>query len=348
MTVNEIARLAGVSRGTVDRVIHNRGSVSPEIQERILRIIQETGFTLNPVASALKRSGRPLALGILQPSTENAFYLEIQRGFDAAEQHFSPLGVELHRQIVPDITSEALCTAVDSLMDTGIDGLILTAVTSPELENKIQDLSLPVVTYNSDFLHTRRLCFVGQDHISAGRTAGDLVCRSLRRPGQLLPLISYPNMLAHVQRVRGLESVLDRCPLELEVLPPLQTRESDQVAYDQTLRALRELPELCCIYSAGGGQVGVADALKDSGRSSEVLLICYDLLPRTVEHLKAGVVDFTIGQQPFLQGYLPVSLLYDELVLRKHPDREYFYTSIDVRLGENADFNGLSAMSPAF
>ena len=53
MTINEIAKLAGVSRGTVDRVIHNRGNVKPEIQTRIQQIIRETGFSPNMAASAL-------------------------------------------------------------------------------------------------------------------------------------------------------------------------------------------------------------------------------------------------------------------------------------------------------
>lgn len=345
MTINEIARLAGVSRGTVDRVIHNRGNVKPEIQMRIQTIIQETGFSPNMAASALKRSSNGLRLGVLLPPLSNRFYEDVRDGIETAAKRYAQYGVFVSVRQLSNLTANTQIETVERLLEQGLDGLALTAIDAPEMTDYIDRLSerIPIVTYNTDFTRSRRLCFVGQEHISAGRTAGNLLCNSLRRPGTIVPLISYPNLLAHTQRVDGLRSVLGGCPVEVSLAPALETEESDQRAYEIVSTLLRTRPDVVCIYVAGGGQVGAADALADSGRGREVMMICYDLLPRTMQHLKSGVVDYTIGQQPALQGYLPVSILYDYLALNQRPRQEFFYTSIDIRLRENADFNGISA-----
>lgn len=349
MTINEIAHLAGVSRGTVDRVIHNRGNVNPEIQARIQQIIRETGFSPNMAASALKRSSNGLRLGVMLPSLSNHFYEDILLGIRNAERHYAQYGVSVTLRHLPNLTADAQIQTIEQLMEQGLDGLALTAIDSPEVIAYIDKFSeqIPIVTYNTDFTHSRRLCFVGQEHLSAGRTAGNLLCNSLRRPGRIVPLISYTNILAHTQRVAGLRSVLGNCPLEVSLSPPLETAESDEQAYQVVSSLLQEHSDIACIYVAGGGQVGAADALADSGRSAEIMMICYDLLPKTMQHLKSGVVDYTIGQQPELQGYLPISILYDYLALGRPPKQEFLYTSIDIRIRENADFNGISAITGA-
>lgn len=347
MTINEIAQLAGVSRGTVDRVIHNRGKVKPEIQERIQKIIQETGFSPNMAAAALKRSSNGLRLGVLLPPLSNHFYMDIQRGIRHASKHYTQYGVSVDLRKLPELTEDTQIQIIEQLLQDGLDGLALTAIDTPRMTDYINQLAerIPIVTYNTDFTASRRLCFVGQEHLSAGRTAGNLLCKSLRKPGTIVPLISYASILAHTQRVDGLRSVLGNCPVPVTMAPALETAESDEQAYRVVTSLLQERSDIACIYVAGGGQVGAANALSDSGRGTDIMMLCYDLLPETIRHLKSGVVDYTIGQQPFLQGYLPISILYEYLALGRKPKKEFYYTSIDIRLRENADFNGISAMT---
>lgn len=347
MTMNEIARLAGVSRGTVDRVIHNRGNVKPEIQARIQQIIKETGFTPNPAATALRRLSNGFHLGILLPSLHNPFYLDVKEGICSAETQYSKYGVNITLVELQELTPQEQYSAIDRLLNQDIDGLIVPGIDTPEMIAYIDSIAagMPVVTYNSDLPNSKRLCFIGQHHLQAGRTAGNLLCNSIRRPGVVVPLISYENILAHTQRVEGLRSVLHNAPMEVTMLPALHTAESDEQAYQVVHKLLQTRKDVSCIYVAGGGQVGAADALADSGRGQDVVMICHDLLPRTIEHLKSGVVNFTIGQQPFLQGYLPIAILFDYLAFGKRPNGKFLYTSIDIRIRENADFDGLSTIS---
>lgn len=347
MTINEIAQLAGVSRGTVDRVLHNRGKVKPEIQERITAILQQTAFSPNFAASALKRSAKTLRIGVLLPPLSNAFYQDVLSGLEHAAERYAPYGAQVEIVRLEALTEQAQLGAVEALRADGLDGLALSAVDTPSMARTIDALcqQIPVITFNTDFTKSKRLCFVGQEHYAAGRTAGNLLCKSLRRPGKIVPVISNRTLLAHTRRVDGLCSVLSACPVAVTVTPPLETQESDELAYRVVSKALQTESDIACFYVAGGGQVGAANALADSGRSREIMMLCYDLLPATIEHLKSGVVDFTIGQQPFLQGYMPISILYEYLVLGQRPQSSHYYTSIDVRLAGNADFNGISALT---
>lgn len=350
MTIKEIAQLANVSRGTVDRVIHNRGNVNPEIQARIQEIIRVHEFSPNLAAMALKKSAARLRLGVLLPSLRNEFYRDVLAGIQRATEQYAQYGVTVNLMHLEQLTPEAQQSAIEALLAAGMDGLVVTAIDTPEMARYIDQISnqIPVITYNTDFTHSNRLCFVGQDHLRAGQTAGRLMCNSLRRPGKIIPLISYSTIRAHTRRVEGLCSVIASSPVDVTVMDYLQTEERDDIAYSLVRSLLaQEGSDLAAIYVAGGGQVGAANALADSGRAQEIMMVCYDLLPKTIEHLKAGVVDYTIGQQPFLQGYLPIRILHEYLALGRKPDRDCYYTSIDVRLRENADFNGISAVTGA-
>jgi len=80
MTVKEIAKLAGTSRGTVDRVLHNRPGVAKEVQERVLQVIEEHNFKPNTLARALSRKQVPKTVGVILNSMGNPFFDDVLEG----------------------------------------------------------------------------------------------------------------------------------------------------------------------------------------------------------------------------------------------------------------------------
>ncbi len=346
MTIKEIAQLAGVSRGTVDRVLHKRGRVKPEIQARIETIIRENNFSPNMVASALKRTANPMTVGVLLPSLSNPFYYDVKEGIESAAEYYSQYGLDVQVRILEGLTAQFQVHAIEELLSQGIDGLALTAINSHQMRNYINRLSekIPIVTYNTDFVDTNRLCYVGQDYYSAGKTAGRLLCSTLLKPGKIVPLISSPDLLAHTSRVDGLREMLDHCPLDVELTEPLLTKESDEIAFDVVRNLLKNQDDVTAIFVAGGGQIGAAEALAQSEKRGLVQMYSYDLRPKTIGHLKNGTIQCTIGQEPNLQGYLPIRILYEYLVLGHHPEQEFYHTRIDIRLPENADSDGILSL----
>jgi len=354
VTIRQIADMAQVSRGTVDRVIHGRYGVDPEIRARVLRIMEELNYTPNAMARALKGAQNPIRLGSIVPSRTNPFYIDIHAGIDEASRYYAQYGIEVIKLEMESSTTDCLIDCIDRLEAEGVRGMMLVPIADEAARERINRLpdTIPVVTYNSDITGTKRMCFVGNDHVAAGRVAGQLMSLILPGSGNVLLTISQSDLLAHVERLEGFRAELNRLKPGLKCIGPEFTYEKESAAYDVVSRAIRKDEDLVGIYVAGGGQQAAAQALYDSPRSGRIKMICHDLLPKTVEFVKTGVVDFTLGQESFLQGYMPVEILYEYHMFGRTPRTEKLFTRIDIRVRDNVDqkgyevFTGLDAREP--
>ena len=341
-TIKEIAKLAGVSRGTVDRVIHNRPGVSPKIREQVQQILREAKYEPNTAAVALKSTVRNLTIGVIIPDLRNEFFCNVYEGIQEASHRYRGYGVMVEEYRMEDSTGEELVRGIDALMEKGIDALALQAIDVPIVRDRLAALpDIPLVTFNSDLADSHRICFVGQDAFAAGEVAGRMMRLHLRQQGAVAVIIGRSALTHQVERVQGFDRIMQGSSLVSEFLGPVEIRESDSVAYDTTLKLLQNRPDLIGIYAAGGGQKGIAAALDDSGRARDVIMIGHDLLPKTVEYLNAGVVNCTIAQAPYFQGYLPVEILAEYLLFHREPESEKMYATVDIRIKENVAFQGI-------
>ena len=169
-TIQTIAELAGVSRGTVDRVLNNRSYVRADVRARVLNAIQETGY-LSPKeahrqAAEAKLPLKPVRLGVLLPNWSGPFHEDVPRGIQAARSELEKRDVEVRvctcETDIPRETIELL----DELVNWGAQGIALCALNDISIEARIGELAeqgIPCITFNSDLPNSRRLCFVGQN-----------------------------------------------------------------------------------------------------------------------------------------------------------------------------------------
>ncbi|MEG2625795.1 MAG: substrate-binding domain-containing protein, partial [Christensenella sp.] len=241
-----------------------------------------------------------------------------------------------------DLTEQRQLIQLKNLEKLNVNGIIMVAVDAPAVRKCVNSIAehIPIITYNSDLTDTKRLCFIGQDHIAAGRVSGDLMGMILRRNGKIAILAGSRNMLAHMQRADGFRAAL-RARGVTGVLPEIYaTQESDDKAYEIVTRLIATYDDLVAICVTGGGKVGAGNALSDSGKADNIKLACYDTLPETVQHIKTGVVDYTIAQDPFIQGYMPVKIMYEYLTYGILPKWERILTRIDIRVKDNIENKG--------
>ena len=95
VTIRQIAVVAGVSRGTVDRVLHNRPGVKPEIAEHVRKISQDLGYEPNRAGKILAARKQPLKIGCFLPSIGNPFFNDVIEGFHRAEAELSDFGITI-------------------------------------------------------------------------------------------------------------------------------------------------------------------------------------------------------------------------------------------------------------
>ena len=339
ITLKQIGEMAGVHRSTVDKVIHNREGVSDPVRQRIKKIIEEVGYTPNIIGKALARQNKPLEIAVVLIRLDAL--KEIMEGVENAYEEYKNFGLTIKYYLTNNLDEAEQLNTINLLKNKNISGVIIQPLNSVKIKNAIDELvesGIPVATVNTDIPESKRLCFIGQDFIMAGRVAGELMGAILNSHGKIAIISTGLEILfSSSERQKAFERVLVEEYPELKIVKIIKTKEQKMVAFKQTLSLLEAVKDLNGIYITGGAVSEVAKAVKLMHREKEIKIISFDIYPEIVDLVKQEIINFTIGQDLFGQGYKSVKFLFEYLFFDKHPDVEHIKTIIDIRLKGNID-----------
>lgn len=323
VTIKQIAALANVSRGTVDRVLNNRPGVNPDTREKVLRIAKELHYQPNFLAKALVNSKENIKLGVILTPDYNPFIHEIIKGIENAQEEFRAFGLEVIIRMMTTLEAAEELKIIQELREENVNGMAVFPLDHPQIVTVLNGLiesGTAVLTFNSKADSVHDLCFIGQNHYKGGRTAAGLMGKILPANGNIGVIISTPNLSCHQERLKGFQEKLAESYPDLHILDVQSNQDRKDDAFKITLEYCNKYPELAGIYITGGGVAGVGSALEVAGKTA-VRVICHDLIPDSVSLLKSGVVDFVLGQEPALQGYQIVKTLFEYLVKDIKPQK---------------------------
>lgn len=138
VTLKQIAELAGVSRGTVDRALYNRGRVKPEVAERIRKIADDLGYQPNRAGKALAMTHRPMKLGVIAQATETPFMHLLRSGIDDAAREVSTMGCEVLIREGIGLDVDVQLQLIDELLAEDISGLAICPADDPQHQKENQ------------------------------------------------------------------------------------------------------------------------------------------------------------------------------------------------------------------
>lgn len=338
VTIQQIAERANVSRGTVDRALNNRGRINPEVAERIMQIADEMGYVPREKRkNAAKKKN--IKIGVITQLAKASFMLEINRGIQQAREELKDWGVEILLKEGLSVDEEEQARAIEELAAQGIQGLALMPVDCDRIREKInwltEEKKIPVVTFNSDIVGTKRSCFVGMDNRRSGKTAAGLMGLMTRGIGKVLIITGYFSNVVNNARVDGfIEEIKNEYP-ELEIA-------GVQGSFDETAEVERiiensmiNIPGINGIFVVSGGQAGVKMAFEKLGLERRPYVVIYDQTPKNEKTIKEGTVDFLIDQNGFFQGYRPLYILTNMLTKNVMPEEEYLFTEINIKTKYN-------------
>jgi len=336
VTVQQIADATGVSRGTVDRALNNRGRVDPEVAERIRRTAEEMGYVKKPRKTNGKR--KSCRIGIVTQLAGASFMREINRGIREAAEELRDRDVEVLVRESLSVDEKEQVDAIEELRKEGIDGLAVMPVDAESVREKINDLiddGIPVVTFNSDIVGTRRRCFVGMDNVKSGRTAAGLMKMLTGGQGKVLVITGYFTNHVNISRLAGfVEEIKASCP-GIEIVG-VQGSFDDAAEVEKIVtNTMRTIPDLDGILQVSGGQEGIRAAFEALGVEKRPHVIIYDQTPKNEKVLREDVADFLIDQNGYVQGYRPPHILADIIQKNQFPEQEQILTDITIRTKYN-------------
>lgn len=335
-TIQEIADKAGVSRGTVDRALNNRGRINQEVAENIKRIAKEIGYTPKPRAKKIEK----IKIGVVTQLSASSFMIPIRRGLKDAERELENRNIECIIKEVQGVNEEEQVKALEELSEEKVNGIAIMPVESPRVLAKINDLAergIEVATFNSDIIGSKRSFFVGLDNKKSGSTAAGLMGMLSKKSGKVLAITGYFGNSVSSSRVDGFVEEIKKSFPEIELVGVQSSFDDSEEVEKIILNTIASFPDLSGIVVFSGGQAGIKRAFEklELEPQQRPYTIIYDITEKNKQALDADIVDFLIDQDGYRQGYRSLTLLADQLQDADTPNNEFVYTDIIIKTKYN-------------
>jgi LacI family transcriptional regulator len=337
ITIKHIARKAGVTIGTVDRVLHGRGRVAKKTASRVMRIVASTGYRTNVFARNLVRS-RTWKFSVLMPrhTQDSGYWGLAAQGVNRAQSELSAYHVETPIVEFDRFSSRSFERACAQVLRSKPDGLLIAPVLPEQAAGFIKrlDNAVPYVFFDSTIPDAQPLTRIGQDAYQSGRLAARLMSMIVPQGSTIAVLREYPDVYHIVERTRGFsEFFSDRAGYTLNFQD--ETAEIKASSLRGTMERMRaNVGRIDGIFIANASVHYIAEHI--AAERLDVRIIGYDAIPRNLPGVRSGAIDFLISQRPQVQTWRGISILYQHLALnQKCPD--HIVAPIDVITKENID-----------
>ena len=348
ITIKDIAKLAGVSPGTVDRVIHNRGKVSADKKARINEVLDRLDYQPNVIAKTLKNNKRKL-IAVLMPDPEvDEYWFRAQKGIDKAIKEFGAFNLAVDKFFFDPKDPQSFVSFTDEIRNKPYDGVLVVPMFSTEAENLLFDCAskkIPVVSFNTR--HKGDISyFIGQDLRQSGRLAGNLISLSQTFQGNILMvhIDETPNNTRHVrEKENGIKSHFHDIAYPAHQLHSLQYFHTESSITESLLSSAYLNEDVSAVFISTSKAYEIASVIK--AKAPRAVVVGYDLIGKNVELLKKGVITYLIDQNPMQQAYLGISRFLDLLVFQREVEMEELLP-LNIAIKENVDsivFNRLSS-----
>ncbi len=297
-TVHDIAKEAGVSLATVDRVLNRRPGVRTKTVEKVQAAVDKLGYVRDLYAANLARQ-RLYRLAFVLPTGQSQFLLGLEAAIGEAVRGLRVDRVDLQIVRVPVDDPSAARRAFERLIRQGVDGVAVMANETPMVRDMIahlKEIGVAVVAIVTDQPETQRDHFVGINNVAAGKTAGVLMGRFLgTATGSVLVVVNSTQARDMVERRLGFDEIVSARSPNLKALPSLEGHDSYEETYQLVKRAFGEHQDVIGVYCVGAGLRGVTRAVEELGRT-DLVIVGHELTEHARRALEAGVVDVIITQ----------------------------------------------------
>jgi len=293
-TIPDLAKAAGVSVSTVNRVLSEPESVRSNTRTRVLAAAEEIGFYgLGTIKQAAKAQAVIHRVGVLLQRRERRFYRLLGDSIAQAAEAYPACDIDLTVEYMEDLTPEKVAAHIQSLGGR-CEALAIVAPQHPAVADAIDavlESGVPVVSLIGPLTAKGGISFVGLDNWKVGRTAAWAFDRMVRQPGKIGILVGSHRLRNQEMNESGFRSYFREHNSGFTLLEPLPTYESAVVAREHVEKLLTDHPDMCGLFISGGGVTGAIAALRATPKREDFVTVGYELF----EDTRAALIDGTIS-----------------------------------------------------
>jgi LacI family transcriptional regulator len=344
--IKDIALKAGVSKGTVDRVLHDRGNVSPAARKKVVQAMKELNYEPNVIASALA-SNRIWKIAVLIPDSKNdVFWGQPEKGILRAKKALRDYGVQIDFYRFRDADSKHFLNCARKVLAQDYQALLISPSFLKEGQIVLQaceERELPYIQINV-FLERESpffLSYIGQDSYASGRLAGKLLNFGIEQASSAMVLHleeeAY-NAKHLVDKENGFTDFFtDHLNRNIEIVKGIYGNVFNKAGLEAYIRQkLKDHPNIRGIFVTTSKVFHIVPILEKLGRS-DIKLVGFDLIEPNLEYLYTDQLSFLINQNPYKQGFMGIMNLFNHLALKKKI-KPLQLLPLDVVMQENVQY----------
>lgn len=325
--IKDIAKLAGVSPGTVDRVIHKRGNVSEKAKLKVLGVMEKMGYEPNLLASTLALN-RAIRLAIFLPDPKLDIYWEQPlEGVKKAIRQVAHYGVVPEFYFFDSNSEQDFSNKSKAIIQSNPHGILLAPLIFKEGKVFIDQCiahHIPIININTEINSKGVLAYIGQDSFQSGILAARLISFNLRDSGHVL-VLNMDNKLQDAKHLQekesGFRSYFDLNHSDQIQIYKLDIEDFNNQAY--TIEKINSLPippgELSGIFVTNSRIYKLMDFAGEIFRPS-ITTVGFDLIQPNIDYLNKNKISFLINQNSVQQGYLGIMSLARYLLQKRKLD----------------------------
>ncbi|MEO1919474.1 MAG: LacI family DNA-binding transcriptional regulator [Paracoccaceae bacterium] len=298
-TTKDLAKAAGVSLATVDRVLNARSGVRPATVERVQKAIKEINFVRDIAAANLARS-KEYKLVFLLPDHDDEFVDLIGDTIGEANKFLSQERTHVSIRRVPANDPYQIAQEINKLPESQVDGVAIMVPETPQVRDAISRLDakgIAVVAFISHQPASESAHYVGINNAAAGRTVGQLMARFTgERKGSVLVLTETMQSRDSQERRLGFDAIMAKYAPRLNVRPSMETYGDPVRSAEIVSAALQGEPPVVGIYLMSHDILETMQAIEKLGAPQKVVIIGHELTPHTRARLVDGTMDAVITQ----------------------------------------------------
>lgn len=313
LTISQIAKMAQVSRGTVDRVIHNRGSVSKETRKKIEDIIEKYDYQPNAIGRALSQKN-PYKIGVILIQEYVPFFRIIKKGVLDAIEQYKDYSIELCLKHLSGIDENEYIEILNQF-ENDVNALAVIGHNTKRISDKVNEIveqGIPVLTMNIDLYDSLRNAYIGINNYQGGQCLGGLVKDVSKENTEILLLGGHKENKLENERLNGFLEIINS-KSNIYCSNVLYTQDDPQKVYDCVKQKLMN-HTYDMVVTVGYGTHIICQSIDDLKLSKKPLVFGFDLLPECEEYLKHGQLSYVVDQCAYLQGKQTITYICEYFI----------------------------------